>query len=118
MNGSASSMCARRVCGTASCDVQSTPSTNRIDPHPREPGRTDMPRSGRDVIPDGMAVAGQESDATRPVNVGAVLDRHDRDRAEVVVNAVDHPVVAAAGAMQSGKAELERLADPPRGLGQ
>src|SRR5215813_4973321 len=66
--------------------------------------------TGGNVIPDGMPVAGQESDATRPVNIGAVLDRHDRERAEVVVNAVDHPVVAAAGAMQSGKAELERLA--------
>ena len=54
----------------------------------------------------------------RPVHVGAGLDRHDRDGAEVVVNAVDHPVVATPGAVQSGKAELQRLADSARGLGQ
>jgi hypothetical protein len=64
-----------------------------------------------------MPAAGQKSEAMRPVHVGSVLDRHDRDGAEFVVDAVDHPVVATACAVQSGKAELKRLADPPRGLG-
>ena len=53
-----------------------------------------------------------------PIHVGAVLDGHDRDGAKIVVNAVNHPVVAAAGAVQSGKAELQRLAGPARVLGK
>jgi hypothetical protein len=58
------------------------------------------------------------SELTRPVRVGAVLDGHDGDGAEIVVDAGDHPGVAAPGAMQSGKAELEWLADATGALGQ
>jgi hypothetical protein len=42
-----------------------------------------------------------------PVHVGAVLDCHDRNGVQVIVDAVDHPVVASPGAVQSGEAELE-----------
>jgi hypothetical protein len=58
------------------------------------------------------------SELTRPVHVGPVLDGHNCDGAKIVVNPVDHPVVAAPGAVQSGEAELQRLADSARGLGQ
>jgi len=53
-----------------------------------------------------------------PVDVRAVLDGDDSDQAAAVVDAVDHPVVASAGAVQPGQAEPERLAGPARALGQ
>jgi len=53
-----------------------------------------------------------------PVEVRAVLDGDDSDQAAAVVDAVDHPVVASAGAVQPGQAEPERLAGPARALGQ
>jgi thiazole synthase ThiGH ThiG subunit len=53
-----------------------------------------------------------------PANVGAVLDCHDRNAVQVIVDAVDHPVVASPGAAQSGEAALEWLADPAGILGQ
>ncbi len=43
-----------------------------------------------------------------------MLDGHDIDSVTVVVDAVDHPVVAAAGGVQPVKPKLERLADPVR----
>jgi len=52
------------------------------------------------------------SEFSRSVNVGAVFDGQDSDQVALVVDAVDHAVVAAPGAMQPGEAELERLADP------
>jgi hypothetical protein len=58
------------------------------------------------------------SELTRPVHVGPVLDRHDRDGAKVVVNPVHHAVVAASASVQSGKAELQRLTDPVSSVGQ
>src|SRR6516165_4909450 len=48
----------------------------------------------------------------RPVDVRAVLDGHDVDPTAVIIDAVDHPVVAAAGAVQPLESQLERLADP------
>jgi len=42
-----------------------------------------------------------------------VLDGHDVD-SPAVVDAVDHPVVAAAGAVQPFQPELEGLANPVR----
>ena len=52
------------------------------------------------------------------VDVGAVFDGHDVDTAVLVVYAVDHPVVAAPGAVQPVEPELERLAGPVRAGGQ
>src|SRR5205823_1531668 len=49
-----------------------------------------------------------------PVDVGAVLDGHHVDAAALVVNAVNHPVVAAAGAVQTLQPEPEWLAGPVR----
>jgi hypothetical protein len=43
-----------------------------------------------------------------------VLDGHDIDPTAVIVDAVNHPVVAAAGAMQTLQPQLERLAGPLR----
>jgi len=40
------------------------------------------------------------------VNVGAVLDGRDVDPAAVAVDAVDHPVVAAAGAVRPFQPDL------------
>src|SRR5215472_17317942 len=54
----------------------------------------------------------------RPVDVGAMLDGHDVDPVVLVVDAVDHPVVAAAGTLQPRQPELQRLADAPRIGGQ
>ena len=48
------------------------------------------------------------------VDVGAVFDGHDVDAAVLVVDAVDHPVVAAAGAVQPVEPELERRAGAVR----
>ena len=45
----------------------------------------------------------------RSVDVGAVLDGHDVDTAVLVVDAVDHPVVAALGAVQPFEPKLEWL---------
>src|SRR5215475_3219002 len=42
---------------------------------------------------------------TRPVGVGSVLDGKDVDAVLSGVDAVDHPVVAAAGAVQPGHLE-------------
>jgi hypothetical protein len=53
-----------------------------------------------------------------PVDVRAVLDGDDSDQAAAVVDAMDHPVVASAGAVQPGQAEPERLAGLARALGQ
>jgi hypothetical protein len=39
-----------------------------------------------------------------------VLDGHHVDAAVLVVDAVDHPVIAAAGAVQTPQPEPERLA--------
>jgi hypothetical protein len=52
------------------------------------------------------------------IDVGAVLDGHDVDPAVLVVDAVDHPVVAPADAVQPVEPELERLADLVRVGGQ
>jgi hypothetical protein len=41
-----------------------------------------------------------------------VFDGHDVDAAVLVVDAVDHPVAAPAGAVQPVEPEPERLADP------
>ena len=46
-----------------------------------------------------------------PVDVGAVLDGYYIDTAALVVGAVDHPVVAAAGAVQTLQPEFKWLAD-------
>ena len=54
----------------------------------------------------------QFSELSRSVDVGAVFDGQDGDQMALVVDAVDHAVVAAPGAVQPGEAELERLADP------
>ncbi len=40
-----------------------------------------------------------------------VLDGQPGDPALLVVDAVDHPVIAAAGTVQLAEAELHRLAD-------
>jgi len=47
-----------------------------------------------------------------------VLDGHDVDAAALVVDAVDHPLVAPAGAVQPVEPELERPADAVRVGGQ
>jgi hypothetical protein len=47
-----------------------------------------------------------------------VLDGQDVNAAVLVVDAVDHPVVAAPGAVQPVEPELERLADSVRAGGQ
>ena len=52
------------------------------------------------------------------IDVGAVLDGHDVDPSVLVVDAVDHPVVTPAGAVQPIEPELERLADTVRVGGQ
>ena len=52
------------------------------------------------------------------VDVGAVLDGHDVDPAVLVVDTVDHPIIAPAGAVQPVEPEPERLADPVRVGGQ
>jgi hypothetical protein len=43
-----------------------------------------------------------------------VLDGHDVHPTAVIVDAVDHPVVAAADAVQTPQPQPERLADPVR----
>jgi len=65
-----------------------------------------------------MAPRERLSELSRSVDVGAVFDGQDGDQVELVVDAVDHAVVAAPGAVQPGQAELERLADPVRIGGQ
>jgi hypothetical protein len=47
-----------------------------------------------------------------------VLDGHDVDPSVLVVDAVDHPVVAPAGAVQPIEPELQWLADTVRAGGQ
>jgi hypothetical protein len=54
----------------------------------------------------------------RAVGVGAVFEGDDLDAVVAVVDAVDDPVVAAAGAVQSGQVELEGFADSPGVGGQ
>jgi len=58
------------------------------------------------------------SELSRPVDVRAMLDGYDGDLPKVVVDAVDHPVVAPASATEPLKAELQRLAGTVRILGQ
>src|SRR5216683_203417 len=53
-----------------------------------------------------------------PVGIGPVLDGDDVDAPALLVDAVDHAVVPAPGAMQAFQPELERLPDPVRVLGQ
>jgi hypothetical protein len=48
-----------------------------------------------------LSPLGAHSDLAGPVDVGAVLDGDDRAQALVIVYAVDHAVVAPAGAAQS-----------------
>src|ERR1017187_1210352 len=68
-------------------------------------------RAGRSLAPDQGAgilwLAGA-------VDIGAVLDGHKVDALVLVVDAVDHPVISAPGAMQSLEPELQRLADAVR----
>src|SRR5690242_20208050 len=45
------------------------------------------------------------SEGPRPVDVGAVLDRYDGDLALGAVDAVDHAVIASAGAVQALKSQ-------------
>ena len=52
------------------------------------------------------------SEFSRSVNVGTVFDSQNSDQVALVVDAVDHAVVASPGAVQTGEAELELLADP------
>ena len=47
-----------------------------------------------------------------------MLSRHDRDSAEMIVNAVDHAVVAPSGAVEPFQAEFEWLAYPMGVLGK
>ena len=55
-------------------------------------------------------VAGRpDSELTRPVNVGAVLDSHNDCDTAVIIKSVDHSVVASPGAAQSLQVELEFL---------
>jgi len=58
------------------------------------------------------------SELSWPVDVGAMFDGYDADLAIVVIYAVDHPVIAAAGAVKTLQAEHQRLADPARVLGK
>ncbi len=60
----------------------------------------------------------ERSEWSRPVDVGAVLDGYDGDQAPLVINTVDHAVIAASGAMKSFEAEFQRLADAVRAGGQ
>src|SRR6266568_5542021 len=53
-----------------------------------------------------------------PVDVGTVLDSYHVDPAAVVVDAVDHPLVAAAGTVQALEPKLERLTHPVRIVSQ
>ncbi len=46
------------------------------------------------------------SELPRPVDVGAVLDSHNIDSAPLVVDTVDHSVVATVGTVQPLQAEL------------
>ena len=73
-----------------------------------------MTLTGRTLIPPGERL----SEFPRSVNVGAVFDSQDCDQVALVVDAVDHTIIAAPGAVQPGEAELERLADPVRIGGQ
>ena len=54
------------------------------------------------------------SELPRSVDVGAVLDGYNVDTAVLAVDAADHPVVAAASAVQPVQPELERFARPVR----
>ena len=58
------------------------------------------------------------SESARPVHVGAVLDGNNLDPLTLIVDAVDHPVVATARAVQAFKPWLKRLASPTRVTGQ
>jgi len=53
-----------------------------------------------------------------PISVGAVLNSHNCHDLKLIVDSVDDPVIAAPGAMQSGEAELEWLANPAGIRGQ
>src|ERR1700730_6633990 len=61
---------------------------------------------------------GGQSELARPVDVRAVFDGDDGDKVLVIVYAVDHPIVAPSGAVQSLQAELEGLAHPVRAFSQ
>ena len=59
----------------------------------------------------------QRSESSRPVDVGAVLDGYHGDQVPLVINTVDHAIIAAASAMKPFKTELQRLADAVRAGG-
>src|SRR5215471_919643 len=50
----------------------------------------------------------------RPVDVRTVLDGHDVDPTAIIIDAVNHPVVPTAGAVQPLQPKLERLTDTVR----
>src|ERR1017187_3403448 len=62
-------------------------------------------------------LTGRLSELPWSVDVGAVFDGHDVDAAVLVVDAIDHPVIAAAGAVQPVEPELKRAAHPARAGG-
>lgn len=65
--------------------------------------RTDLPLCARSV---------------RSVNVGAMFDGYDGDLAPPIIDAVDHPVVTTASAVQPLETQLQRFADAVRACGQ
>ena len=58
------------------------------------------------------------SDLAGAVDVRAVFDGDDGDKALIIVYAVNYPVVAPAGAVHSLQAELQGLANPVRVFSQ
>jgi hypothetical protein len=51
----------------------------------------------------------ERSGSSRPVDIGAVLDSHHGDQAPLAVNAVDHAIIAAAGACRPARQSLSGL---------
>jgi hypothetical protein len=47
-----------------------------------------------------------------------VFDSHDRHDALIIIDAVDHAIVSAPGAVQALEAELERIGDATWALAQ
>ena len=55
---------------------------------------------------------------TRSVNIGAVLDGHDCDAADLILDHINHAIVAAPLAVQAYQTEPQWLSDTPWIFGQ